>query len=442
MGNIALNKTATASSSIMPYAPSRAVDGGTEPSKRWVCNSLPAWLAVDPGAAYLVNRWVVKHPPLVGWQQTNYVNMDFKLQGSNNQTSWVDIDTVSGNQSSMTDRMIQPVVYRFYRLYVNQGLRCNPQTASVLELELYQDYSAQLTNIAISAGTLSPAFNPGILAYTATVGPEASSINVVPTSLSPTAVITVNGKAVVSGGPAAVALSFGSNTITVNVTDATQVQNYTITVNRQGSLLSSLTVQTEAGANIPLTPSFASETANYNGSVDSKTVKVTFTPTAQNSRATITINGEAVANGVVSKGFDVEVGSNQIPIVVTADGNSFTYNVTIIRAQEEVSLLLDHVVFDYTGRGLTPGSKTITMIDTQTDYPVNIPTPYTSVTVTPFARNNTVIILVNNESQRSGEASRPIGLPPTGNITITIIVRSPDGTLSHNYTFDVWKVSI
>ena len=306
-------------------------------------------VAVDPGAAYLVNRWVVKHPPLVGWQQTNYVNMDFKLQGSNNQTSWVDIDTVSGNQSSMTDRMIQAVAYRFYRLYVNQGLRCNPQTASVLELELYQDYSAQLTNIAISAGTLSPAFNPGILAYTATVGPEASSINVVPTSLSPTAVITVNGKAVVSGGPAAVALSFGSNTITVNVTDATQVQNYTITVNRQGSLLSSLTVQSGL-TNIPLDPAFEKTTLSYTASINASVTNVTFTPTAETAGSTIKINDVAVTSGQQSSPFSLGVGTTTFNIVVTANGVTTTYAVAITKS---ISLVLSSASVAYSGRNLS-----------------------------------------------------------------------------------------
>lgn len=431
MGNIALNKTATASSSIMPYAPSRAVDGGTEPSKRWVCNSLPAWLAVDPGAAYLVNRWVVKHPPLVGWQQTNYVNMDFKLQGSNNQTSWVDIDTVSGNQSSMTDRMIQAVAYRFYRLYVNQGLRCNPQTASVLELELYQDYSAQLTNIAISAGTLSPAFNPGILAYTATVGPEASSINVVPTSLSPTAVITVNGKAVVSGGPAAVALSFGSNTITVNVTDATQVQNYTITVNRQGSLLSSLTVQSGL-TNIPLDPAFEKTTLSYTASINASVTNVTFTPTAETAGSTIKINDVAVTSGQQSSPFSLGVGTTTFNIVVTANGVTTTYAVAITKS---ISLVLSSASVAYSGRNLS-GTVEVPMNPNDLIYTAIVPSASISVKITPYAVDSSAIIKVNGAVVASGTQSGSITLA-TGTTVIPIVVSNSDGSQHRDYTLNV-----
>jgi len=447
MGNIALNKPMTANKTIMPYAPSRAVDGNLSPSNRWLTDQLPATLMVDPQAKYLVNRWVVKHPATVSspnnfWNNANYTNSDYKLQGSNDNLNWFDIDIVANNSTFYTDRTFASVAYRYYRVYVSKGLRCNNQTTSIMEFELYQAYSAVLTNLAISAGTLSPAFNPATLNYTATVNADVASINVTPTAFSPMAIIKVNNMPVGSGNATSVALNFGSNSITVNVTDGSVSQNYVITVTRVGSLLSSLTVQTEAGINIPLTPAFASGTQAYTASVANEIGKVTFTPTAQKSNATITINGVTVQNGVVSKAFDIVVGSNAIPIVVTADGASTTYFVTITRASAGVNLLLDRVVFNYSGRGITPGSVTKTMIDTQTDYPVTVLTGSTAVTVSPIARDASVTIKVNNTVVPSGGTSGSIPLNSSGTTTITIVTSSPDGSISRIYTFTVSKGTI
>lgn len=446
MGNIALNKQATATNSILPYVPSRAVDGNLSASNRWVSGQVPTAMTVNPGASYLVNRWVVKHPALIttpaGWSAPAYVNSDYKLQGSNDQANWFDIDGVVGNTLSSTDRTFAPVAFRYFRIYVSKGLQINNQTTSILEFELYQAYSAALTNLTISAGALSPAFNTATLSYTATVNPDVASINVTPTALSPAAVIKVNNVTVASGNAAPVALSVGSNTITVNVTDGTVTQNYVITVTRIGSLLSSLTVQSGTGVNIPLTPTFASGTQAYTASVVNNIGKVTFTPTAQKSTTTITIKSDVVSNGVVSKAFDVEVGSNAIPIVVTADGASYTYTVTITRASAGVNLLLDHVLFNYSGRGITPGSVNKTMIDAQTDYPITVLTGSTAVTVSPTARDASVTIKVNNAPVPSGGTSVSIPLNSSGTTTVTIVTSSPDGSSSRTYTFTISKGAI
>ncbi len=80
MGNIALNKPTTASNSILPYTPSKAVDGNLSASNRWLTDQIPATLMVDTQARYLVNRWVVKHPSIVGqltWNSSNYANVDY-----------------------------------------------------------------------------------------------------------------------------------------------------------------------------------------------------------------------------------------------------------------------------------------------------------------------------------------------------------------------------
>jgi hypothetical protein len=441
MGNIALNKTATASSFVMPYTPAKAVNGTITPFSRWLCDKLPGWMEVDLGSLYLVNRVVIRHMPVAGWLNPNHSNCDFQLQASNDNINWNNIYSVTNNLQSIFDRTFNTILFRFFRVYVTKGLLTNTQLASIVELELYQAYSCQLTNLAINSGTLTPVFNTNTYVYTATVTTDVASINVTPTAFSPTAFVTVNGRPVISGHPSPVALNFGSNTITVNVTDGGAVQNYAITVTRPGSNLSTLTVQSPAG-NIPLIPAFVSVTQTYTASVANSVTGVTFTPTAQKSTAIITINSNTVASGQVSQSFPLAIGANTFTIQVTSDGVNFSYTVTITRAGSSVNLLLDHALVNYSGRGIVSGSVNVPMNDTQTDYPVTVLTGSTAVSVSPFAKDLAAVIKVNNIIIPSGQTSGSVLLNASGSTAVPIVVSSPDGSSSLTYTLNVSKGSI
>jgi hypothetical protein len=93
---------------------------------------------------------------------------------------------------------------------------------------------ANLSNLLLSAGTISPPFNPSTINYTLTVSNATTSTTVMPTAEDPAATITVNGEAVVSGGTSSsISLNVGSNTINTAVTaqDGT-TKTYTVTVVR------------------------------------------------------------------------------------------------------------------------------------------------------------------------------------------------------------------
>jgi hypothetical protein len=439
MGNIALNRPTTANHTILPYYASRAVDGNLSPSNRWLTDQIPATLMVDTQIQCLVNRWVVKHPSIInspnnGWNNSNYANIDYKLQGSNDNIGWSDIDSVTNNSNASTDRTFAPIVYRYYRVYVSKGLRCNTGTASIVELELYQAYSCFLTNLTISAGTLTPAFNMNTLAYTATVTSDVASINVTPTAQDPQAVIKVNGAVVVSGQPKAVALGFGNTTITVNVTDGSGAQkNYVITVTRNASFLSALTVQNGA-TNIPLTPVFVKTTMNYTASVDVSTSSVTFTPTAETTGSTIKINDVSVSSGQQSPLFSLVDGNNTFNIVVTANNVPTTYTVVITKA---ANLYLSQAIVTYMGRSISTGTRTITMNQTDLIYSTTVPTGAQTITVTPYAQSSGLVIKVNNVVVPSGTASGTITLNTSGTTTVPVVVSTQDGSSSRSYTINV-----
>jgi gliding motility-associated-like protein len=97
--------------------------------------------------------------------------------------------------------------------------------------------NANLANLTLSDGALSPSFISVVSSYTASVGFATSTITLTPTLADPTATVTVNGATVSNGAPAAVNLNVGDNPITIVTTaqDGTTTLTYTLVVHRSVS---------------------------------------------------------------------------------------------------------------------------------------------------------------------------------------------------------------
>lgn len=340
MSNLALNKTATASSSIAPYLPARAVDGSILPLNRWMASQLPGWIEVDLGSVYWLNRWVVKQPGGSGWQVPNYNMVDFRFQGSLDNVNWFDIDAVTNNRSSTVDRTTVPKQARYARIYVTKGLRINSSFAAIMELEVYDAANAPyLTNLVPSVGALSPVFSQKVYAYTVNVEGGTSSIQFTPTALQTNMVVKVNGSVVASGQTSlAIGLNTGNNTVTVTVASAdnSMTTTYTVTVVKAGTAvatLSSLVVLNNRSQNVSITPQFVPETFTYTASVANSVSSVTITPDTAIDSSTILVNGTQVTKTTKSNPINLNVGVNTISVVITASGYSQgTYTVAVTRA--------------------------------------------------------------------------------------------------------------
>lgn len=240
MNNVALNKTATSSSYVSPFAAGKAVDGTLTPLSRWLCDAMPCWVQVDLGKTYYIQRWVVKHMGAIGWQSPSYNMIDYALQGSMDNASFSNLDSVTGNNSSSTDRTIPFAQVRYVRVNVTKGLNINKGVASVAGMEIYGT-CAVLTGFVLRYGrtVVNPneQFSPTRFSYTANVPNTAASVTVTPTALDSSAVITVNGQTVASGQTSpAINVNVGQNTITVVVTtDGNDRNTYTISVTRASS---------------------------------------------------------------------------------------------------------------------------------------------------------------------------------------------------------------
>ena len=294
--------------------------------------------------------------------------------------------------------------------------------------------NADLANLSLSGGALSPAFASGVTTYTAAVPNTTTSLTVTPGAGDATATITVNGTTVASGvasGP--IALAVGANVITTIVTaeDGTTTSTYTVTVTRAASSNSDLSgLSLSAGT---LSPAFATGTTSYTASVPNTTTSLTVTPDVSAATATVTVNGATVSSGAASGTITLAVGPNALTTVVTAeDGTTTTYTVTVTRAPSANA--------DLSGLSLSSGALSPAFATGTTAYTSSVPNATASLTLTPTAGDPTATITVNGTSVTSGAASAPVALAVGSNV-ITTVVTAQDGTTQTSYTLTVTRAA-
>ncbi|GHV95976.1 hypothetical protein AGMMS50293_22960 [Spirochaetia bacterium] len=173
--------------------------------------------------------------------------------------------------------------------------------------------NANLSTLALSAGTLSPTFAPGTTSYTATVPYSVSTVNVL--------AFTEDGNAWWDQTPDnyPVSLNVGSNPITVKVTaeNGTAIKTYTINVTR-----------TAASSNANLTSlSISPGTLNETFNADT----TSYTATVPYSSITVNKTAVAGATAVIYSGTPNELadGENTIVVRVTAENGTATKDYTI-----------------------------------------------------------------------------------------------------------------
>ena len=316
---------------------------------------------------------------------------------------------------------------------------------------------SSLSALTTTATGLAPAFASGTTSYTASVLNAVTSVTVTPTRTNAGATLQarVNGgsyASVTSGSPSgALPLNVGPNTIEVLVTaeDGVTTTTYTITVTRSATVLSTdatlSALTTTAGA---ISPTFASGTTSYTASVANGTTSVTVTPTKTDAGATIQVrvNGgsySAVTSGSPSGALALNVGSNTINVLVTAEDTvtTITYTITVTRAASTVATL---ATLSVSAGSISPAFNPAT-----TAYTLTVPwgTTGTTVTATPTDVNVTSMERRTNANSYgslvSGVASTTLGLPnisPTDN-TLDVRVTAQDGTTQIIYTITITRLA-
>ena len=276
---------------------------------------------------------------------------------------------------------------------------------------------SNLTDIGISAGKLSPQFDPAIFSYTDSVAYDLETITVSPIG---NGAITVNDAPLVSGQTSsALKLKVGANPIIVTVKLAgTTSKTYQVNVVRpppsSDANLSAIVLS--AG---PLDSSFTSNDTLYNISAPNSAATTTVKATLGNLSSSLSINGFKVNSGVVSGVIPLNVGSNTITVEVTAQGgDKKTYTLIVTRAGSAIA--------DLSGLTLSAGNINPAFVTEITNYTLSVGTDVLTTNVTATVSNSASTLTINNQPAISGTA-QSVNLVVGAN-TIYVVVTAQNGS--------------
>jgi len=308
-------------------------------------------------------------------------------------------------------------------------------TTKTYIIKVFRAYSsnASLSQMHPGTGSMNQYFTPAVSRYTESLPYNCTSVTIAPIAQDALATIKINGTAVASGAISPlIPLAEGSNTITTVVTaaDGATTKTYTLTVTRAYSSNAAL-AQLNPSAGY-MTQYFTPTVTSYTDNVTYQNTSVRITPIAQDTLATIKINGTLVASGAASQAIPLVEGSNTITTIVTApDGvTTKTYTIAVIRASSsDANLAQMHPNAGYLNQPFSPTISSY--VDTVND--TNI-----QVSITPVAQDPLATITVNGTAVASGTASPIIPLP-VGNTVISTVVTAPDGVTTKTYTLTMTR---
>lgn len=156
--------------------------------------------------------------------------------------------------------------------------------------------------------------------------PTSASSGAITYSSSNTSVATVNGSTITIVG-------VGTTTLTATQAANGNYETASTTKTLTVAAASTATLSGLALSSGTLSPTFASGTGSYTASVTNATNSITVTPTVTDSNATVTVNGITVNSGSASGAIFLNVGSNTITAVVTAQDGTTTkaYSIAVTR---------------------------------------------------------------------------------------------------------------
>ncbi|NBD22993.1 endo-beta-N-acetylglucosaminidase [Paenibacillus sp. T1] len=134
--NLALNKTATASSACA------SAEGGTfafdgSLKTKWCANagSGPHWVMSDLGADYAITDFALSHAEL-GGEAVSMNTYDYKIQLSDDKSTWRDVVDIRGNTKGRTEHTIDLSEARYVRLWVTKPTSTTDNAARIYEFEI------------------------------------------------------------------------------------------------------------------------------------------------------------------------------------------------------------------------------------------------------------------------------------------------------------------
>lgn len=269
---------------------------------------------------------------------TNSLKLTPTLNDADGKVDVDGVQTVSGTASAPINLSVgsNPIALDTTSADNNQSLR---YTVNIIREALSAE--ARLSNLSLSAGSLSPNFDSAIIVYDTEVPSSVQSLTVKPTLADNNASLTLqtgNGNDVPLTNDThslPILLQEGQTLIRIKVTAQDGSEKiYTLRVFRPSSNadLSQLSVNPAE-----LSPLFDSSTVNYEATVEYTVSQLTLKPVASESHATIAVSvNDAVYANVLSDTYSqplpLIIGENRIRIKVNAQsGAEQTYSLKIFR---------------------------------------------------------------------------------------------------------------
>ncbi|WP_419788926.1 cadherin-like beta sandwich domain-containing protein [Mucilaginibacter sp. FT3.2] len=308
------------------------------------------------------------------------------------------------------------------RVVVTAADGVNTQTYTVNVTRLAPDVT--LSGLSISAGTLSPLFNPSTTSYTTSV--KSSTISITSVSTDQNATVTINGNINTTNLP----LHVGDNIFSVLVTaqNGTTVKEYTVKVTRI-ALSSDVTVKTLSISSGNLVRVGGSNTFTASVSPSVSTVSITAMPTDTNG--TVKVNTIATVNGVASAPVALPGYTTTIPVLITAEDGVTTRAVTIIVSKGGSN--------NANIKTLSISSGLLTSIPGTGDYSVSVSRSTGSVAITCLPVDGTATLKINTVPTGNGVLSAPVILS-SNMTTIPVLVTAEDGLTTKKVNILVSKM--
>ncbi|MFS0724186.1 cadherin-like beta sandwich domain-containing protein [Paenibacillus sp. 1P07SE] len=295
----------------------------------------------------------------------------------------------------------------------------------------------QLSALTVSAGSLSPAFDPATTSYTVTVPYETETFYAAATAAEPHARVDVfyenaamDDVMIDELNPMPLAIG-DDNILFIGV----HAQNgmyrlHSVRVIREPSSRAELTsLLVDAGS---LSPGvFDPATTQYSVEVGNDVDSIRITPVFGEG-VSVQVAGEAAVSGQASAPLPLSVGDNEFEAVVTAmDGETTrTYRITVHRAPSSDSSLM--------GLELDAGELTPAFHDTALTYTALVDHGTERIRITPRLSDVHAGVTVRGEAAADGMASAPVELARGRNL-VELVVTAQDDSIT-TYTIMVVRM--
>ena len=312
----------------------------------------------------------------------------------------------------------------------------NGKYSKIYRVVISKKGEAKLKSLVPSTGSLSPSFNSDTTDYTITVPTTQKTIAFTATTVDNSSSIKVKKVTVASGKKSQdISLKEGENEIPITVTGKDgDVTTYNVVVTRTEQFRSA-DLKSLRLTNGSLSPSFNKGVYEYTAVVENSVSSVGVTPVAEDTNATIEVNGKELPSGATSPYISLDEGGNIINVTVTdTKGNENTYVIMITRKYSKNNVNLSSLT-------VTNGTFSPKFDPEIYAYSVKVPRSIEEVRIKFEAQNEKAKIEVNGIEYKSGQQTDKIKLDLGAN-TITVKVIAEDGKTTTNYVLSIIRDQI